>query len=114
MKHITSAILVFLYLNLLLAPLLPYLDYALHKEHIIMHHCENPDSDCDGVCYLKKQVDHHQTNPAFIVQNIFQILFIETTDKFDLQDFKNSKYFIQGSENPTKGILRKLLIPPQD
>jgi hypothetical protein len=113
MKHITSAILVFLYLNLLLAPLLPYLDYALHKEHIIMHHCENPDSDCDGVCYLKKQVDHHQTDPAFIVQNIFQILFIELNEDYSNQFFKNTEFYHSDDKDLKKGFIRQLLIPPR-
>lgn len=102
-----------LYGALLFAPLIPYAEYAMHMEHIILHHCENPDSDCDGVCYLKKQVEHHQTDSAFIVQNIFQILFIEMNEEYSNQSFKNSEFYLPGDENLSKGIIRKLLIPPR-
>ena len=78
-----------------------------------MHHCENPDTDCEGVCYLKKQVEHHQTDSAFVVQNIFQILFIEINEDYSNQFFKNTEFYLPGDKDLSKGIIRKLLIPPR-
>ena len=43
----------------ILFPFVPYIEYLLHYDHIVMHHCENrdnPEMDCDGACYLKKQI----------------------------------------------------------
>ena len=41
-------------------PFLPSLEYFFFKEHIIEHHCvnkENPDVECDGLCYLNRRID---------------------------------------------------------
>jgi len=80
MVRILSISLALLYTVSLFAPLIPYMEYTVHKEHIMSHHCENPDSDCEGTCYLKKQVENHQTDYSFVVQHLFQILFIGEHD----------------------------------
>jgi len=79
MIRILSIMLALLYSVTIIAPLIPYMEYAVHKEHIMLHYCENPDTDCEGTCYLKKQVEHHQTDRALVVQHIFQVLFIGET-----------------------------------
>ncbi|MEM0964259.1 MAG: hypothetical protein AAGK21_17160, partial [Bacteroidota bacterium] len=34
--------------------------FEVRQEHIAEHHCENPLSDCDGICFLDKRMhDHH-------------------------------------------------------
>lgn len=45
--------------TLLAKPLLPVAEYVIHYERIIKELCENreePESDCNGSCYLKKQL----------------------------------------------------------
>lgn len=113
MKKTISILLSVLYVALLFAPLIPYAEYAVHKEHIMLHYCENPDSDCEGVCYLKKQVEHHQTDSALVVQHIFQVLFIsETGSSSHLPDSKDtSDIFI--SEDLINVPPDKLLQPPR-
>ena len=42
MKKTLSILLSVLYVSLLFAPLIPYAEYAMHKEHIMLHYCKNP------------------------------------------------------------------------
>ncbi|HMB97582.1 MAG TPA: hypothetical protein VKM36_03810 [Balneolaceae bacterium] len=113
MKKTLSILLSVLYVALLFAPLIPYAEYALHKEHIMLHYCENPDSDCEGACYLKKQVQHQHTDSALIVQHIFQVLFVsEHGSSPHLPDSRDSaELFI--SEDVINVPPDKLLQPPR-
>jgi len=63
MKRAHSIILLFAFLVGVMQPLVPLMEYHLFKDHIAEHLCENrhdPDSDCDGRCYLAKQVQKSQ------------------------------------------------------
>lgn len=45
--------------TLLAKPLLPLAEYAIHYERIVRELCEKrdePESNCNGSCYLKKQL----------------------------------------------------------
>lgn len=45
--------------TLLAKPLLPLAEYVIHYERIVRELCEKrdePESDCNGSCYLKKQL----------------------------------------------------------
>lgn len=54
-------------------PFIPALEYHIFKEYIIDHHCvnkDNPDVECDGLCYLNKKIDeahHHHEDHAISV-----------------------------------------------
>ncbi len=113
MRKTVSILLTLLYTVLIFAPLMPYVEYALHKEHIMLHYCENPDSDCEGICYVKKQVHNHQTDDALIVQHIFQVLFLPETTT---QPFITGSDYIANrfaNEKTLAGNPFKILQPPQ-
>jgi len=113
MKKFLSILLAVLYVALLFAPLMPYLEYAMHKEHIVIHYCENPDSDCEGVCYLKKQVEHQQNDSPLIVQHIFQVLFISESEAGLHTPGLRDIFVILLSEDLINSPPFKLLQPPQ-
>lgn len=113
MKKLLSILLTLLYVSLLFAPLIPYAEYAVHKEHIMLHYCENPDTDCEGTCYLKKQVEHHQTDQALIVQHIFQVLFFGEKDVTIQMPKGHSMATVLYSEDLTDSPPFTLLQPPQ-
>src|SRR5690625_2404000 len=63
MNRIRSITLLLTFLAGAIQPLIPLMEYHIFKENIIEHMCENrhdPDSDCDGRCYLAKQVQKSQ------------------------------------------------------
>jgi len=63
MNRIRSITLLLTFLAGAIQPLIPLMEYHIFKENIIEHLCENrhdPDSDCDGRCYLAKQVQKSQ------------------------------------------------------
>jgi len=33
--------------------------FTVHQDYIAEHLCENPDSDCDGMCYLQDRMESH-------------------------------------------------------
>jgi len=46
-------------------PVLPMIEYFVFKENIIEFLCEQrdvPDSDCEGMCYLKSQIEEQQND----------------------------------------------------
>ncbi len=46
-------------------PVLPMIEYFVFKENIIEFLCEQrdvPDSDCEGMCYLKSQIEDQQND----------------------------------------------------
>lgn len=56
-------------------PFIPALEYYFFKEYIIEHHCvnkDNPDIECDGLCYLNKKIDesHHDHEDHKISTNV--------------------------------------------
>jgi len=79
-----SISLILSYVILLAAPLAPYVEYVINKEHIKTHHCEErhiPESECEGVCYLNKQLQNHNhqhKDAEVIVHTIFQIGFLNS------------------------------------
>lgn len=49
----------------LIQPVLPMIEYFTFKQSIIEFLCEernNPYSDCEGMCYLKSQIEEQQNN----------------------------------------------------
>lgn len=58
-RQILSALFLALYVVAILRPFSPYVNYYLNKEQITEEKCVNKDKpklECDGKCYLKKQV----------------------------------------------------------
>ncbi|MFK7925247.1 MAG: hypothetical protein AB8H47_25050 [Bacteroidia bacterium] len=59
MQLVQKVILLFGMGMVLLAPILPYVQYALFQERIATFLCENqsrPELKCDGQCFLAKQI----------------------------------------------------------
>jgi len=63
MKSVYSLILTAAFLAGAIQPIVPLLEYHVFKQSIIDLLCENrdvPGSDCDGVCYLSKQIQESE------------------------------------------------------
>lgn len=59
MRQISGILFLALYIVGMLRPVLPYIDYALNKDHIATTHCINqdkPELKCNGQCYLMQQL----------------------------------------------------------
>lgn len=59
MKQIGVIFLLVLYIAGMLRPVLPYMEYAINKEHIATTLCINqdkPELKCNGQCYLMQQL----------------------------------------------------------
>jgi len=59
MKRIISIALLSFYLMTLIRVVFPYIDYFINKDYIASVLCENkdkPEKNCNGKCYLKKQI----------------------------------------------------------
>lgn len=72
----TSYLLSFLLLSISMPDTFMMLTFKLNHKHIAEHHCvnrDNPDSDCNGACYLKKSLekahDHQEENPIPMISN---------------------------------------------
>lgn len=69
MKKVYSAILLLSFVTGIVQPFMPALEYYFFKERIIEHHCinkDNPDMECDGMCYLSKKIHQSQDHDDHI------------------------------------------------
>ena len=58
-----SILFFFVYLAGLVQPVLPLVEYYLFKESITELFCvnrDNPESDCEGMCYLSNQIEEQE------------------------------------------------------
>ncbi|NBB76410.1 MAG: hypothetical protein GVY02_03435 [Bacteroidetes bacterium] len=75
-RAITSCFLSLLILSISMPDTFMMLSFKLNHKHIAEHHCmnrDNPDSDCNGTCYLKKSLEkaheHQEENPIPMISN---------------------------------------------
>lgn len=116
LKKAVSLILLLLYSVSLVLPLVPYAEYVANHEHITTHLCEerhNPDSNCNGRCYLKKQIDHYQFDIKWVVTSSFFALFIQADTTYtyvpSLLDVLSTNFVIK----MPVGYLFEVLDPPR-
>ncbi len=59
MNKITAYILLIIYFNIIMAPAVPMIDYAVNYKYISEELCVNkdkPEMHCNGKCHLKKEI----------------------------------------------------------
>ena len=117
LKKLISIVLIALYAGSLVLPLIPHAEYVLNYEHIKTHLCEerhNPESDCNGKCYLQQQVSHFQIDIKLILNSSFFALFydgfISHTHSLNFTDIVQHDFVI----NMPSGYLFEILDPPQN
>jgi hypothetical protein len=69
----------------LIIPVLPVIDYLLHKDYIAKNLCVNrnkPHSCCKGKCYLVKQLKKTNTNTEGESKNTEKRIQLKDTDEF--------------------------------
>ncbi|MFN8431548.1 MAG: hypothetical protein U0V04_16330 [Spirosomataceae bacterium] len=98
-KILSITLLIALAIKLLMAPAI-FLDYQLRKDFIVRNYCINknrPEMNCDGKCYLAKQIkkaqenDEKQATDSFITKLLMTESEIKT---YSFSDFFSLKSFI--------------------
>jgi len=96
--------------------------FKIHQTEIAEHHCENkddPNSDCDGVCYLKKKITHHHSQDmpdhAHIIStlNAFQGLFWQSSENKPLYPLILQDSLSLHQLSLVDGIPMEVFRPPQ-
>lgn len=120
MKFLFSIFVVF---NLLLRPVLPFLDYAVNYKFISNHLCENknrPEMMCNGKCYLVKELSKNSENipeQCDFNINICCVLEVVIPDNFFVftslnHKKENQKAYIYSSFNYTSVFFNEIFHPP--
>ncbi len=68
MHKIITGFFIFLYMVAMLRPIQPYVEYFLNQDYIAEFLCINkdkPELECNGNCYLIKEVEKQQENQPF-------------------------------------------------
>ncbi len=99
-QYIKVWILIGVYLFELSAPLMPFVDYFLHKKYIEENLCINrdkPELNCHGTCHLKKELyliyqaekpvkdEKKQSLPSFEIK-IYSLRLCDVEDRIPLKD----------------------------
>jgi hypothetical protein len=82
---IISGILLLVLAAYLIIPVLPIIDYLIHKEYIAKNLCINRNklhSCCKGKCYLVKQLKKTSTNTESESKNTEKRILLRDTDQF--------------------------------
>ena len=69
----------------LIIPVIPVIDYLLHKDYIAKNLCVNrnkPKSCCKGKCYMVKQLKKTSTNTESKSENTEKRIQLRQTDEF--------------------------------
>jgi len=106
----------------LIQPWVPYIEYSLRKDAIAKNLCINrfnPDSECNGKCYLKKQVARMTETPDAEKQNDkketpkpskeFSVCF------YSFYITENVLLISKLNSNPSEpcGFVSKVFVPPK-
>jgi len=108
--------LILFYVTSLVIPLVPYIEYAAHYDIIVNEYCvekDNPESDCNGKCYLKKKISKLNFEKSATLDFLFLSTFptIESGEDFVLSFLK--RYIIPEFIYPKEHTPHVLLAPPQ-
>lgn len=112
-----------LYLLAMVRPLVPIIEYHANYKYIATVLCENKDKpylECNGKCYLEKQlknVNHNNHDHKSTVPQIdFEKYPVSPLDQFSYKvkyclAFSTEQFFIQ--EYTSTNFIKSLLKPPQ-
>jgi hypothetical protein len=120
---IVSSFLLLVLTAYLIIPVLPILDYLMHKDYIAKNLCVNrnkPHSCCKGKCYLVKQLKKTTTNTEGESKNTEKRTQLKDTDQFltnkawqpVLQE-NDFNYLIFDSTNFELMAVNAVFVPPK-
>lgn len=120
---IVSSFLILVLAAYLIIPVLPIIDYLLHKDYIAKNLCINRKklhSCCKGKCYLVKQLKKTSANTESDSKNTEKRIQLRETDQFlavktwqpVLQD-KDISYLIFNSSNLQLLAINAIFVPPK-
>ncbi|CAA6799000.1 MAG: Unknown protein [uncultured Aureispira sp.] len=127
MKHVVNILLLLLMVSHTTKTIVTFVSFKWNQEYIATTHCENkqkPTLECDGKCYLKKQIKQQQESeesPLVAKKGQFFDCFIKQESKplaFSsfLAPIKAVQLmgvlFIEASELQARLLVTKLLRPP--
>jgi hypothetical protein len=120
---IVSSFLIIVLTAYLIIPVLPVIDYLIHKDYIAKNLCVNrnkPKSCCKGKCYLVKQLKKVNTNTEGESKNPEKRVQLKDTDVFlvskawhSVQQRKNIYYLIFNSSNFELLAANAFFVPPK-
>lgn len=99
MKRFPAFILTFMYLLALLQPIAPWAGYQLNKSFIAAELCENvskPILQCDGKCYLRKQISQQEKESSAPQQTISEVEELAVSlmaEAIAIPEFKDGKQY---------------------
>jgi len=104
-------------------PVLPIIDYLIHKDYIAMNLCINknkPKSCCKGKCYLVKQLKKTSANTEGDSKNTEKRIQLRETDEFlaaktwqPVLQKKDINYLIFNSSNFQLLAVNAVFVPPK-
>lgn len=98
------------YALVLFQPIVPWIDYYLHKDYIAKNLCENrmkPGSRCNGKCYLakelKKSTQGQPTNPSSQKNSASEETVVHLNNSFshDFQIVREENIYVQYAHHCT-------------
>ena len=120
---IVSSFLLLVLTAYLIIPVLPIIDYLLHKDYIAMNLCINknkPKSCCKGKCYLVKQLKKTSSNTEGDSKNTEKRIQLRETDEFlaaktwqPVLQKKDINYLIFNSSNFQLLAVNAVFVPPK-
>ena len=119
MKKIASITFLLAFLIGAEQPVLPLIDYHFNKESILELFCENrnvPESDCEGMCYLTKQIQKAtgtQEQMPLINAGFYPIGITPAETDLDFIPLCIETYYSERSFQPKNGFQGHITPPPQ-
>jgi len=120
---IVSSFLLLVLTAYLIIPVLPIIDYLIHKDYIAMNLCINknkPKSCCKGKCYLVKQLKKTSANTEGDSKNTEKRIQSRETDEFlaaktwqPVLQKKDINYLIFNSSNLQLLAVKAIFVPPK-
>ena len=120
---IVSSFLLIVLTAYLIIPVLPIIDYLIHKDYIAKNLCVNRKklhSCCKGKCYLVKQLKMTSTNTEGDSKNTEKRIQLKDTDQFlgtktwqPVLQKKDITYLIFNSSNFQLLAVNAIFVPPK-
>jgi len=120
---IVSSLLLIVLTAYLIIPVLPIIDYLIHKDYIAKNLCVNRKklhSCCKGKCYLVKQLKKTSANTEGDSKNTEKRIQLRETDQFlaaktwqPVLQKKNFTYLILNSSNFQLLAVNAVFVPPK-
>jgi hypothetical protein len=120
---IVSSFLLLVLTAYLIIPVLPIIEYLMHKDYIANNLCVNrnkPHSCCKGKCYLVKQLKKTSANTEGDSKNTNKRIQLRETDEFlaaktwkPVLQKKDINYLIFNSSNFQLLAVNAIFVPPK-